>query len=41
MWVFFSQNNFLKGDSTHVGFLEDMMLLVVKGFLPMKIVASI
>jgi hypothetical protein len=39
---YFSINStFRKDDPIHVGFLEDLMLLVVKGFLPMRIVGSI
>jgi hypothetical protein len=33
-----STNQFRKDNDTHVGFLEDVMLYVIKGFLPMTIV---
>ncbi len=39
---FFSTNfKFKKDDLIQVGFLEDLMLFVVKGLLPMRIVESI
>jgi hypothetical protein len=33
----YTSSKFKKGDPTQVGFLDDLMLLVVKGFLPMRI----
>ncbi len=36
-----TKNKFIKDDPTHVGFLEDLILFVVKGLLPMKLVESI
>jgi len=42
IFKFFSTSNkFKKNDPTHVGFLEDLMLLMIKRFLPMKIVDPI
>jgi hypothetical protein len=39
--LFSSTNQFTKDNDTHVGFLEDVMLYVIKGFLPMKIIESV
>jgi hypothetical protein len=36
--VFFISSKLKKDDPTHVGFLDDLMLLVVKRLLPMRIV---
>jgi hypothetical protein len=38
---FSSTNQFKKDNETQVCFLEDVMLFVIKGYLPMKIVESI
>jgi hypothetical protein len=37
---FSTSNKFKKDDPMHVGFLEDLILLVIKRFLPTKIVDS-
>jgi hypothetical protein len=39
--IFSSTNQFKKDNETHVCFLEDVMLFVIKGYLPMSIVESI
>jgi hypothetical protein len=35
---FLTSSKFRKDDPTQVGFLDDLMLLVVKGLLPIRIV---
>jgi hypothetical protein len=42
IFVFFSfTNQFKKDNETQVCFLEDVMLFVIKGYLPMKPIESI
>ncbi len=38
---FFTSNKFIKDDPTNVGFLNDLMLIVVKRSFPIKIIVFV